>query len=107
MATVTVLRSLGQDPFGDPLGESEHQEPGCKIDWGSVSQINSSNGHVVNLTERKITLLFRRRQPDILDTDRIRLPDGRELTVEGVNPWEHARYDSVIAGTEVVLSGVR
>lgn len=107
MATVTVIRVTKRDFAGDSLGESEHTESGCKIDWGSVSQINTANGHTVNLTERKITLLFRRRQPDILDTDRIRLPDGREFEVEGVNPWEHARRDGVVAGTEVILSGVR
>lgn len=106
MATVTVIRSE-RDAFGDLTAEAEHQEPGAKIGWGSVSQITASNGHVVDLTERKVTLLFRRRRPDILDTDRIRLPDGREFAVEGVNPWEHARYDDVIVGTEVILSGVR
>lgn len=107
VATVMVIRALGQDAFGDSLGESEHEEPGCKIGWSSVSQVNDSNGHVVELTDRNVTLYFRRRRPDILDTDRIRLPDGREFEVEGVNPWEHARHEGVVAGTEVVLSGVR
>lgn len=106
MATVTVLRQVSQDAFGDPLGESEHSESGAKIGWNNVTQVNESNGHVVQLTDRKVTLYFKRRVPDILDTDRVRLPDGRVFAVEGVNPWEHARHDGVIAGVEVVLSGV-
>lgn len=107
MASVTVVRRAGVDEYGDPVGiDSEHIEAGCRLGWAYVKQVDSAGAHVAEITERKLALFFKRRQPDILDTDRIRLADGRTFIVDGIEVWEHPRHDGVIMGTEVILSGV-
>lgn len=103
MATIKVERAGARDKFGDPDGSTHHEVTGAKIGWSSTKQ-DSDHGVI---TVRKASLFFRRAVPDIRDDDKVTLPDGRVFTVEGVDVWEHARHDDVIAGTEVILSGAR
>ncbi len=103
MATIKVERPGARDEHGDSVSSTVHEVTGAKVGWSSTKQ-DSDHGVI---TVRKVSLFFRRTAPDIRDDDKVTLPDGRVFTVEGVDVWEHARHDDVIAGTEVILSSAR
>ncbi|MGW2666222.1 hypothetical protein ACWCW7_35165 [Nocardia tengchongensis] len=77
--TVTVIRPAAKDAMGDPVGgPTEHDVDGCGFSWQSSTEVTDRRDTVVSTAE-----MYCPTGADILATDKVRLPDGREFMVDG------------------------
>ncbi|BAD58769.1 hypothetical protein [Nocardia farcinica] len=77
---LTVLRGAAHNWEGDPASPAvdEHQIGPCDLKWSTDSEDNSK-GEQLMLSAR----VTAPHGADVLASDRIRLPDGREFVIDG------------------------
>lgn len=77
---LTVIRGADRNWEGDPntTGTTEHQIGPCDIKWHTDTE-DSSKGESVTVTAR----VTAPHGSDVLETDRIRGPGGREFVIDG------------------------
>ncbi len=77
---LTVIRGSDRNWEGDPVNGStaEHQIGPCDIKWHTDTE-DSAKGEFVTVTAR----VTAPHGSDVLDSDRIRHPDGREFVIDG------------------------
>lgn len=105
-AFVTVERpTTGKDRHGDTDGYESHEAGPCSVSWhGYGSSLTDTYSEPIDAMEREFALIFRD-IPDIIQDDRITLPNGRRYMATNVDIWRSRRNGRVM-GVEVRLSGM-
>jgi hypothetical protein len=109
--TVTVRRSSGRTPHGDPLPSTTHDIAGCFVAPSSGDSGQPASTERTDLRDTVITgwTLYAPFGADIQATDQVLLPgDARPWQVNGeVGRWGPSPFSNWKPGTQVSLRRVR